>query len=220
MSYEKLRDKHRSTIVHHLTRLYGINSILAPQQQAIDQFLTGGKLQVLLAVLKKSGYLNANLYRQPVSAATTVQEGTGSIRVCVSNQSFCFREMREVRVEVTNQSTTTWKTDKQSPTFLSYHWYTENGELCEFNGLRTPLSEAIQPGETKQLVVKVQSFSGIGNYLLEVTMVMEGRFWFEQCGLNTTREPVKITQPKLPQRVNRIYQDLIAAIENRKQELV
>lgn len=221
MNINQLRLKHRNNIIQHATRIFGVDVNAAMQHQAVQRFLSGGDLQDLFAAFRDQA--NRAIDPQHARVAMPVQEGTGSISVCVSNQTFCSREMREVRVEVKNLSSTTWKTDEQSPTFLSYHWYTEDGELCEFNGLRTPLSQAIHPGETKLLTVNVQSFNGIGNYLLEVTMVMEGKFWFEQCGLNTLLEPIKITPitpPKLSPYTNRIFKNLMAAIEKNKQEVV
>jgi hypothetical protein len=218
MNFDQLQHKHRSIIVHRANRLYGIKSASVLQQKAIDEFLIDGDLQALLAALKSQDFLPAN--SQPVPEIVPVQEGTGTITVYDSDLTFCVGEERQIKVEIKNLSGTTWQTNEHTPVFLSYHWYTENGDICDYDGRRTPLPTAILSGETQHLNVNIQPFNGIGIYLLEVTMVMECKFWFEQCGLNTRRETVKIAPPKLLPYVDRIYKDLMAAIKRRKQEIV
>lgn len=216
MNIDQLRHKHRSSIIHHAIRLYGINSDQAQERQWIDYLLGGGELQTLLAALKEKSSLSCNPHHEVVDP---VQEGDGVITICDSNLKFRAGEARQVKVEVKNFSNTIWQTNDQTPIYLSYHWYFENGETLLLEGSRTPLSEPVRSGESRQLSLHVQSPGDFGSYLLEVTMVKEGQFWFEHQGLRVSKTPMKVSRKPLSPYATRVYEDLLLAMALRTHEV-
>jgi hypothetical protein len=53
------------------------------------------------------------------------------------------------------------------------------GKPAVFDGVRTRLQGAIQPGESRRLKQQVMAPDVAGDYDLVVTMVQEGRFWLD-----------------------------------------
>jgi uncharacterized protein YcfL len=71
---------------------------------------------------------------------------------------------------------------------LSYHWFDRKGAVVVFDGLRTPLPNDVQPGESVQLRATIQPPDRAGQYTLEVTLVQETVAWFpERNGDKLTR---------------------------------
>lgn len=66
-----------------------------------------------------------------------------------------------------------------NPVYLSYHWTTETGGLIIHDGIRTPLNSPILPGEFLETFINVVTPGKPGNYVLQITLVQEGCFWFE-----------------------------------------
>lgn len=213
MKIDQLRDKHRSSIVCHTVRLYGLEPISVQQQRAFVQFMRCGNIQTLLSALKRKG--NEFAAHQHATVPLPVTEVAGSIVVCDSNLTFYAGKSQKIEVVVNNLSKNTWKTEIATPIYISYHWYEENGNLCEYEGCRTALPEPIHPGESRQLSVNVQPLNGVGTYQLEITMVMEEEFWFEQYEFNTYRMNAEILPTKpLSSRTLQVYKMLTNSIKN------
>lgn len=146
------------------------------------------------------------------------EPAAGRITVVDGELAFVVGERRALAVEVENRSGAVWQTSADQPIFLSYHWYFENGEVCLYDGERTALAEPVAPGESRRLKANVQPPGQPGNYLLELTMVMEGRYWFEERGLHVHRLPVGVEPPSLSPHASRIYAVLMSAIAKRQTE--
>jgi 2-polyprenyl-3-methyl-5-hydroxy-6-metoxy-1,4-benzoquinol methylase len=67
------------------------------------------------------------------------------------------------------------------PINISYHWIKENGQIEIYDGERTPFRTSLQPNEQRDMQMNVVSPAKEGNYVLQVTMVQENCFWFEQA---------------------------------------
>jgi hypothetical protein len=128
------------------------------------------------------------------AAPDASEQAPGRITVVDNEPAFTAGERRTLAVEVENRSDAVWQTSADQPIFLSYHWYFENGELCHYDGERTALAEPVATGESRRLRANVQPPGQPGNYLLEMTMVMEGRYWFEERGLHVHRLPVGVVR--------------------------
>ena len=140
----------------------------------------------------------------------------GSVAPNSSNFIFVTGERKMLAVDVKNGSNIVWESTENQPIFLSYRWYSENGDLFSDNGLRTTFSESVTPGESRRLLLAVLAPKKSGNYLLEVTMVMEGKFWFDKRGLQVSRVPVQVNRTMQPPHASRIYKDLLAALAMQK----
>lgn len=65
------------------------------------------------------------------------------------------------------------------PVYLSYHWVTETGEVTIHDGIRTPLSLPILPEGYLETYINVTAPDKQGRYELQITLVQEWCFWFE-----------------------------------------
>ena len=86
-----------------------------------------------------------------------------------------FRQ-REVQIPVTvrNRHTTPLRSHMDRQVFLSYHWV-QNGEMHQWEGLRTPLEVDIKDTYTQPISVALPQ--GTGTYTLVVDVVLEGIMW-------------------------------------------
>ena len=95
-------------------------------------------------------------------------------------------------ITIKNTSKSKWPSksnDKgRNAVHLSYHWFDRKGVVVVFDGLRTPLPNDVQPGESVQLRATIQPPDRAGQYTLEVTLVQESVAWFpERDGDKLTR---------------------------------
>jgi hypothetical protein len=90
-------------------------------------------------------------------------------------------ERRPVYVRVMNEGTHAWPWGlEQAPHIrVSYHWRTPGGALVEYEGLRSPFTARLAPGETQIVPVWVDAPETPGRYLLELDLVHEHVRWFE-----------------------------------------
>ncbi|RWU17785.1 methyltransferase [Pseudomonas alkylphenolica] len=86
----------------------------------------------------------------------------------------------EVPVRVENLTDVRLASIQPCPVNLSYHLLDEQGEVCVFDGTRTPLHTSLLPGESGfySLDVKVPLKTGI--YYLKLAAVQEGVRWYDQ----------------------------------------
>ena len=67
------------------------------------------------------------------------------------------------------------------PVQLSYHWlHAGTNEIAIFEGLRTGILPPLDPSQSGSIEMVVQSPPEPGSYVLHLTMVQEGIFWFDQ----------------------------------------
>lgn len=66
-----------------------------------------------------------------------------------------------------------------SPIVLSYHWKRKSGEMVIWDGLRTLLPRVLYKGDADDIFVAVRAPLEPGDYLLEVSLLEEGRSWYD-----------------------------------------
>jgi hypothetical protein len=90
-------------------------------------------------------------------------------------------ERRPVYVRVRNLGNAAWPWGwEQEPAIrVSYHWRAIDGTVLTFEGLRTPLTARIAPGDEQIVPVWVDAPMEPGRYLLEFDLVHEHVQWFE-----------------------------------------
>lgn len=71
------------------------------------------------------------------------------------------------------------------PIHISYHWLDENENIVEFEGIRSTISETINPGENIETIMSIQTPKNKGHFKLMLDMVQENVMWFSD--LNTDR---------------------------------
>ena len=66
------------------------------------------------------------------------------------------------------------------PVHISYHWVDIAGKTVVFDGIRTPLMPPLPPGGMQDVSLRVITPHDEGTYILQITLVQELQFWFEQ----------------------------------------
>jgi SAM-dependent methyltransferase len=68
-----------------------------------------------------------------------------------------------------------------SPVLVSYHWKRKSGELAVWDGVRTSLPRVFYKDDADDLFLTVRAPDDPGEYLLEVSLLEEGRIWYDDC---------------------------------------
>lgn len=82
------------------------------------------------------------------------------------------------RVEVGNEGAVAWGPDIAA----SYHWLDERGNAIVWDGLRTPFSGSVEPGERVTVDLGVRAPMPPGPYRFALDLVAEHRAWFSEIG--------------------------------------
>lgn len=84
-----------------------------------------------------------------------------------------------LNVEVKNTGKDKLASLLPNPVHVAYHWKDVNGGLIVYDGIRSPLITLLDPLESQKIDMKILPPLEPGKYILEVTMVQESCFWFE-----------------------------------------
>jgi SAM-dependent methyltransferase len=99
-----------------------------------------------------------------------------------------------IDLTVQNASWREWRSEGTAhPILLSYHWLDTRRRPVDYDGLRTPLPRAVQPGESCAVTMRVRAPSKRGQYVLEIDLVEEGVSWFTRAGIRPLRSSVRVT---------------------------
>jgi SAM-dependent methyltransferase len=90
-----------------------------------------------------------------------------------------------VLIEVVNDSLATLNSNQPNPVHFSYHWMSagRHGTIV-FDGDRTPIMPALEPGTRRRFPVRVQAPERTGDLVLRFTLVQELVRWFDTAPLN------------------------------------
>jgi SpoIID/LytB domain protein len=83
-----------------------------------------------------------------------------------------------IAVALTNTGNQAWNTTGANPVNLSLHWYDAAGGTVLWDGPRTPLGAAVEPGASRTVTATVTAPPVPGAYLLRFALVKEGVAWF------------------------------------------
>jgi len=96
-------------------------------------------------------------------------------------------------VEAENAGSAPWRTrGARDGLFLAYHWLDERGNAIVWDGERTPLETAIEPGGTLRQTVAVRGPIPPGRYRLAIDLVEENRFWLAELGNDALERNVEV----------------------------
>jgi len=85
-----------------------------------------------------------------------------------------------LQVRLCNRGKECFKSLLPNPVYISYHWLDQNGEPVVFDGIRTPIQPPIPPMSMRDVSVEIITPHDGGEYILQITLVQEFQFWFEQ----------------------------------------
>lgn len=100
-----------------------------------------------------------------------------------------------VTVKLCNTSSWCWHS-RPYGVYLSYHWL-GGRDYVQWDGLRSPLPRAVEPGDTIEAEMLVEVPKAGGNYVLELDLVREGVAWFSSKGARTVQTPVRVEAASL-----------------------
>ncbi|GIV98006.1 MAG: hypothetical protein KatS3mg057_2663 [Herpetosiphonaceae bacterium] len=101
----------------------------------------------------------------------------GEIQAFIQPEHLSLGQQVTVPVRVRNTGSTAWSSSMFPSCFLSYHWYTLQGEHIVFDGLRTALPGSIDPSAEMDCYINVGAPPAPGRYRLELDLVAEGVSW-------------------------------------------
>ena len=95
-----------------------------------------------------------------------------------------------------------WPALGDHPVHFSYHWIDVDGSILVFDGRRTSLPHDLRAEEGVSLLVDIDPPPVPGPACLQLTVVQEGRAWFEEFGFQCINLHVDVlnkeAQPKTP----------------------
>ena len=99
----------------------------------------------------------------------------------------------DIDVSLTNEGRLTWQSTATPPFALSYHFLNaDNEEVVIFDGLRTPFTQPVEPGDEVQLKAHVRAPGYPGTYQLVWDVVQEHRTWLSLEGVFPGRTVVSV----------------------------
>lgn len=124
------------------------------------------------------------LFTQPVLADYVEKEL--SLHIAPWPQQLTIGQRYNLVVRITNKSAARISSLPPWPVNVSYHWCEcPGGSIVMFEGLRTRLPRAIEPGETLDVHATIRSPESPGEYQLSMTLVQEGCRWFDTAVVAT-----------------------------------
>ncbi|MEA2015696.1 MAG: hypothetical protein U9O59_03125 [Actinomycetota bacterium] len=84
-----------------------------------------------------------------------------------------------IKIEITNNSDFTWRSDGQNIVRIGYHYYGQDVEYSDYDKTaRITLPDNLEPGESVTLDVMINDIVNEGTYVIQIDPVVEGKFWF------------------------------------------
>lgn len=103
----------------------------------------------------------------------------------------CTNSDNYIKVEVTNTSDFTWRKDGPHSVRLSYHYFGQDVDYSEYDKTRrTGLSENLEPNESTEVILLIDDITNPGIYILQIDIVLEGKYWFSSQGMEMIEGPV------------------------------
>lgn len=94
----------------------------------------------------------------------------------------------DVPVTLSNRGWLTWQSSELPVFALSYHWLSaDTEEVVIYDGLRTPFTHPVEPGEDVRLLARVRAPGYPGTYVLVWDVVQEHRTWLSLEGVYPAR---------------------------------
>jgi hypothetical protein len=164
---------HLSVAVHERSKNYHWidNYLTFEVQTSIDRRFSG-----LVDLGARVRLDELSLTPMPSEACALVQ-----IR-CLAERPYPMKDRRTAYLEVELENGSGWTLSSwpPSPVHLSYHWLdAATGEAVVWDGVRSRLEPPLRPGRRGRYGLVVDPPPRRGPLVLRITLVQEGRFWFE-----------------------------------------
>lgn len=191
MDFASLRRRNKQLLVDHAFNIYtpSLENESEVKQYWIERLLDGYDINRFIQDLREG---KAGTKIEKEITVRPSRSKISSIRVVNNNLIMHAGLKTQVNVCIFNNTTDIFQTTPEVPLFVAYHWYSSDGELYEFNGIRTSLPSPIKTGQQLEMSMNLTPPSEPGDYQLMPTMVHEGRCWMEEQGLDVQRVIVTV----------------------------
>ncbi|TRZ77256.1 MAG: radical SAM protein [Deltaproteobacteria bacterium] len=135
----------------------------------------------IVALEKKANAHFGNL-RNTVGAQRKLEVETLAVGVKVDSFPAPMHKHQKtsVYITVTNNTGERFTSMPPYPINVAYHWKNIQGDYAVYNGQRTIFQVPLLPAESRPVKMNVDAPDQPGKYLLEISLVQEDCFWFEQ----------------------------------------
>ena len=103
------------------------------------------------------------------------------------------------RLQLENAGSAPWRSRGKEGLQLAYHWLDSLGNPIVWDGIRTPLPRAVEPGGSVELDAVVLAPRPPGSYRLAFDLVEEFQFWLQEVGSTPLELPVDV-RPRIAAR--------------------
>lgn len=191
MDFETLRRRNKEILVQHAFNVF-LSSYRHRdelKEQWVERLLDGHDVENFISNLK-CGHTTVVYSDDDVDSVPT--DAIGCIKIIDTDLGFHAGLKRKLKVVIYNFKAESFQTTPEKPLFASYHWYCNDGDCYDYDGVRTPIASSVQVGQDLEMEIKITPPNEPGNYNLMVTMVYEGRYWMEDAGLDVQKIPVVV----------------------------
>lgn len=102
----------------------------------------------------------------------------------------CTNKDNIIVVEIKNTSDFTWRNDSANSVRVGYHYYGQDVDASDYDGtMRTELKNNVAPGETIKVEMLMNDIKQPGNYIIQIDLVLEGKYWFSSKGMEMIESP-------------------------------
>jgi len=103
----------------------------------------------------------------------------------------CTNKDNIIKIEVKNTSDFTWRNDSKNSVRVGYHYYGQDVDASDYDStVRTELSNNVEPGETIKVDLLINDIKQSGNYVIQIDLVLEGKYWFSSKEMQMIESPV------------------------------
>jgi hypothetical protein len=142
----------------------------------------------LLAVSPDAAYVSLPDTFDPT---TVVSQRRASVTVLQPSASALKPAQRSVvPIRLQNTSDSILSSRYKNPVLIAYHWFTRDGALVTWDGLRTRLPFDLEPGDTADFPVNALAPDREGEYSLQMAVVQEGVAWFDSSSPEASTDVV------------------------------
>jgi len=210
MNFESLRRRNKKVLVEHAFNLYVKHNenIKFNKEYWVEQLIKGHNFSEFIEKIKTQSQL---LEDKDTSKKKTAS--IGRIKSKFQDLTLDVGLSQKIKIELYNGSRETFITSAAKPLYLSYHWYKSNGDVYEFDGIRTSINQSVLKGDLAIIDMVVKVPKEVGNYIFLPTLVLEGKAWLENEGLEAIPQKVEVVAPEGPpltRRAQNIFNSLKA----------
>lgn len=181
----------KSALERYFTDVYVWSGIIHTKEELTD--LT--KQNVAIDITAVAG---ENLKQETVfKMASYGRLDTSGLRVSLHTEikSICGDGRNEavIPVQIHNTGSKELRSQMPHPVYLSYHIVGSEGSYVQYDGIRTPLQNAVYPQNcvTESARVILEDLPE-GDYFVEIDLVQEGCFWFQEITGHSLKVELKI----------------------------